>query len=52
MIYFDEETKRKLINKIYDFTEPGGYLFIGETEFIDREATRFHYICPSVFRKI
>lgn len=52
MIYFDEDTKRKLINKIYDFTEPGGYLFIGETEFIDREATRFRYIRPSVFRKI
>lgn len=52
MIYFDDDTKRKLIDKIYEFTEPGGYLFIGATEFIDRSATKFRYICPSVFRKI
>ena len=52
MIYFDDETKRRLVNRIYDFTETGGYLFIGATEFIDRSATRFKYVCPSVFRKI
>jgi chemotaxis protein methyltransferase CheR len=51
MIYFDDATKRKLINKIYEFMNPGGYLFIGATEFIDRSATRFKYVCPSVFRK-
>lgn len=52
MIYFDDATKRKLVDKIYEFTEPGGYLFIGATEFIDRNATDFKYVCPSVFRKI
>ena len=52
MIYFDDETKRKLINKIYEFTQPGGYLFIGETEFIDQDAAGFQYVCPSVFRKV
>ncbi len=51
MIYFDEETKRNLINRIYDFMEPGGYLFIGTTENIDREATEFKYVMPSVFVK-
>ncbi len=51
MIYFDDAAKRKLVNKIYEFTEPGGYLVIGATEFIDRSATRFKYVCPSVFRK-
>ena len=52
MIYFDDDTKRKLINKVYDFTQPGGYLFIGETEFIDRDATKFQYVRPSVFQKV
>lgn len=51
MIYFDEETKRRVISKIYDFMEPGGYLIIGSTESIDKSATKFNFIRPSVFRK-
>lgn len=51
MIYFDEETKRRLVQKIYDFMEPGGYLIIGSTESIDKSATEFNFIRPSIFRK-
>lgn len=51
MIYFDEETKIDLINKIYDSMEVGGYLFIGHSETINRENSRFKYIKPSVYRK-
>ncbi len=51
MIYFSEDTKRKLVNKIYNILEPGGYLIIGNTENIDKEATRLEYVRPSVFRK-
>lgn len=51
MIYFDRETKRELIQKVYDVMEPGGYLFIGRTETIDREDTPFELIQPSIFRK-
>ena len=51
MIYFDEKTKRELIQKIYDVMEPGGYLFIGQTETLDRESTPFQMIRPSIFRK-
>ena len=28
MIYFDETTKRKLVQRLYEFLEPGGYLII------------------------
>ena len=42
MIYFDSKTKRELIQKVYDYMEPGGYLFIGMT---------FQIIQPSIFRK-
>ena len=52
MIYFDEATKRELIQKIYDVMEPGGYFFIGQTETIDRSATPFELIRPSIYRKI
>ena len=51
MIYFDKETKRELIQKVYDAMEPGGYLFIGRTETIDRDITPFEMIQPSIFRK-
>lgn len=51
MIYFDEATKAELIQKVYDFTEPGGYLFIGTTETLDRDTTPFRFIQPSIYRK-
>lgn len=51
MIYFDHETKVRLLNKIYDVMAPGGYLFIGTTETIDRSQSKFQYVQPSVYRK-
>lgn len=52
MIYFDNETKRALIEKMYDALEYGGYLFIGHSESIDRSRTKFKYIKPAVYRKV
>jgi len=51
MIYFDNETKIKLVNKFYDLTEPGGYLFIGHSESLGRNESPFKYIMPAVYRK-
>lgn len=51
MIYFDNKTKYELVNKFYDLTEPGGYLFIGHSESLDREETRYKYVLPAVYRK-
>lgn len=51
MIYFDKETKEELMAKVYDAMEPGGYLFVGKTETIDRKNTPFQMIQPSIFRK-
>ena len=51
MIYFDEKTKRELVQKVYDALVPGGYLFIGTTETLDRGSTPFQIIQPSIFRK-
>lgn len=51
MIYFDEETKRQLIERIYQAMVPGGYLFIGASESLDKSRTAFKFIRPSVFRK-
>lgn len=51
MIYFDDDTKRALVQRIYDVLEPGGYLIIGSTESIDKTATDFHFVRPSIFQK-
>lgn len=51
MIYFNDETKRRLINKFYDLLEYGGYLFIGHSESIERGTTDFKYVLPAVYRK-
>lgn len=51
MIYFDSNTKKELMKKVYDVMEPGGYLFIGRTETIDRNEVPFQMIQPSIFRK-
>ncbi|MGN0140832.1 MAG: CheR family methyltransferase [Roseburia sp.] len=51
MIYFDSDTKRQLLDKMYDIMEPGGYLFIGRTETIERGSTGFRMLQPSIFRK-
>jgi len=51
MIYFDNHTKNQLVNKFYQLTEPGGYLFIGHSESLNREETPYKYIMPAVYRK-
>ena len=51
MIYFDNETRNRLIDKMYNFLEYGGYLFIGHSESINKEASNFKYIRPAVYRK-
>lgn len=52
MIYFDDATKYGLVDKLYNCMEPGGYLFIGHSESLNRENTRFRYIMPAVYRKV
>lgn len=51
MIYFDNKTKVDLVKKFYDFTEPGGYLFIGHSESLNRNETEYKCIMPAVYRK-
>lgn len=51
MIYFDEQTKERLLENIYEKMEPGGYLFIGSTESIGQCHGKFRYVQPSIYRK-
>lgn len=51
MIYFDSPTKDKLISKFYDWTADGGFLFIGHSENVNKENTRYRYIKPAIYQK-
>ncbi|QSX07169.1 protein-glutamate O-methyltransferase CheR [Sedimentibacter sp. zth1] len=52
MIYFDQKTKNDLINRFYEAIQPGGYLFIGHSETVQREKSKFKYICPAIYQKV
>ena len=52
MIYFDQPTKDDLIQRMYEYTMPGGYLFIGHSESIPRHTCPYKFIQPAVYRKI
>lgn len=52
MIYFDGPTRDQVVQKFYDVTDKGGYLFIGHSESLTHTATEYSYIKPAVYRKI
>lgn len=51
MIYFEQDTKNALVERFYDVTKEGGYLFIGHAESVGRD-TKFTYIKPAVYRRL
>jgi chemotaxis protein methyltransferase CheR len=52
MIYFDQPTRKRLVDSFYQFTNPGGYLFIGHSESLRREECPYTYIKPAVYKKV
>ena len=53
MIYFDSPTQQTLVNKMIDFLEDDGYLFIGHSENITGTArSRLNPLAPAAFQKI
>lgn len=52
LIYFDDEIKKKIVDKIVDSLEEGGYLFVGSTESLSKSSDRLEYVIPSVYRKV
>lgn len=51
MIYFDGPTKKNLVDKYYDFTAEQGYLFIGHSESVAKDTTRYSYVQPAIYQK-
>ncbi len=51
MIYFDQATRQKVTQRLYDSVKPGGYLFIGMSETLVNVKTEFEYIKPSIYKR-
>lgn len=51
MIYFDLETRNALIEKFYNQTVENGLLFIGHSETINKNHTKYRYVMPAMYIK-
>jgi chemotaxis protein methyltransferase CheR len=51
MIYFDNPTKQRLVDRMYDLLDPGGLLVLGSAETLGGLSTRFAHVQPSIYRK-
>ncbi len=51
MIYFDTPTKNDLVERFYDVTKKGGYLFIGHAESVSK-SSRYKFVQPAIYRKM
>lgn len=52
LIYFDSEAKAKLVDRFADVLKPGGFLFVGHSESLQRLSGRFESVGKTVYRKI
>lgn len=51
MIYFDQDSRNKVVKSLYEYVKPGGYLFIGHSETLNRETNPFEYVKSAIYRK-
>lgn len=52
MIYFDEPTKERLVERMAEYLEPGGYLYIGHSERLPGDSGRhFEMVGKTIYRK-
>ncbi|RJP78152.1 MAG: protein-glutamate O-methyltransferase CheR [Candidatus Zixiibacteriota bacterium] len=52
MIYFDPPTRQALTDRFHRVLEPEGYLFIGHSETLGRNDSRFRYVRPAVYQRV
>ena len=50
MIYFDQETKQKLVQRLVEKLRPGGYVFISHSETLNGIKTALKLVSPSIYR--
>ncbi|MBY0574451.1 MAG: SAM-dependent methyltransferase [Undibacterium sp.] len=51
MIYFDMETKQKLLQRLYEKLRPGGYFFVSHSETLNGLNSPLQMVSPSIYRR-
>lgn len=51
LIYFNDETKKKLVQRFYSLLKPGGYLFIGHSESLQTFNTNFSLVGQTIYQR-
>lgn len=51
MIYFQAETKRAIVRRLYEKLSKGGYLFIGHSESLNGISNDFEQVQPAIYKK-
>ncbi|MDH3325428.1 MAG: SAM-dependent methyltransferase [Gammaproteobacteria bacterium] len=52
MIYFDIDTRKKLLDRIADKIKMGGYLFVSHSETLHKLTDRFELVTPSIYTRV
>lgn len=51
LIYFDNETKKHVVERILSALKPGGHFFIGHSETLNGIAEQLEMVKPSIYKK-
>lgn len=51
MIYFDQDTQARLLQRMAALLKPNGYLFVGHSEALARHASSFQLVGKTIYRK-
>ena len=51
LIYFQEQERNRLVQRLTDTLRPGGWLFIGHTESLIGCPVKLEYIQPAIYQK-
>ncbi|MCP4153331.1 MAG: chemotaxis protein CheR [bacterium] len=51
MIYFERDVQKRILQKIIACLRPGGYLFIGHSETLNKFDFPIHQVSPTIYKK-
>ncbi len=51
MIYFNQETKKEIVQRILSFLKPGGYFLIGHSETLKGICDSLNSVAPTIYQK-
>lgn len=51
LIYFDQDTKKQVVERLFGALNPGGYFFISHSESLYRLTDQVKQVKPSIYRK-